>query len=395
MTIQVDKRTLKQKNHLEELKDIALKKGGKCLSCIYKNNISMLEWQCKRGHRWFMKPSYVKYGTWCNVCKKINILDDMKKYAESRDGKCLSDKFTNSKTKLLWQCNSGHVWKSNSAKYNQSWCPYCAKAAFLSEAKCRFIFEKLTGYEFKTNRSVLNGLELDGYCNILRMAFEYQGQQHYKFVKYFHKTRENFYERQRRDEKKKELCNNKKIHFLAIPHWKNIDDDTLFGFIKDWVISKNISTLEWRIEYWKTFYAGFINILDSLRKMAAKKNGKLISTEYHGSLFPLKWQCQYGHKWEGSSAGIQQGHWCIKCNANNIAKRNKNTLSKVQNIAQDNNSLLIDTEYKNNITPLKWKCLICFNSWLSTLNCMKTRLLKGKWCLFCKTTRHRTKRRFK
>lgn len=52
----------------------------------------------------------------------------MQELAKSRGGKCLSDKYINNRTKLRWQCNEGHIWKStpNSIK-NGSWCPICSR----------------------------------------------------------------------------------------------------------------------------------------------------------------------------------------------------------------------------------------------------------------------------
>lgn len=35
-----------------------------------------------------------------------------------------------------------------------------------------------------------HSIELDGYCSELKLAFEYNGVQHYKFVPRFHKTME-------------------------------------------------------------------------------------------------------------------------------------------------------------------------------------------------------------
>jgi hypothetical protein len=99
----------------------------------------------------------------------------------------------------------------------------------------------------------------------------------------------------------------------------------------------------------------------------------------------LEFKCNKGHKWSTSPGVIRLGSWCPKCNAEAISVRNRNSISHVQKLARKNNSILMSKGYKNNISPLKWKCNVCDNNWVATLNCMKTRLLKDKWCLFCKS----------
>jgi hypothetical protein len=48
--------------------DIALKRGGRCLSKDYINIAVKLLWQCQYGHQWSATPANVKRGTWCPVC---------------------------------------------------------------------------------------------------------------------------------------------------------------------------------------------------------------------------------------------------------------------------------------------------------------------------------------
>lgn len=49
-----------------------------------------------------------------------------KQFAENKSGKCLSDSYVNCRTKLQWQCESGHVWAAQPRKIKEgSWCPEC------------------------------------------------------------------------------------------------------------------------------------------------------------------------------------------------------------------------------------------------------------------------------
>lgn len=105
------------------------------------------------------------------------------------------------------------------------------------ENKCREVFENIFQTEFPKirpgflrNNKTGKNMELDGYNGDLKLAFEYQGQQHYNFSPYFHKTEEKFAEQVYRDRLKKELCEKNEIKLVEIPF--NIEYDDLEDYIK-------------------------------------------------------------------------------------------------------------------------------------------------------------------
>jgi len=55
------------------MQEIAIARGGYCLSTEYINNKTKLSWECNEGHTWMARPSDVKNnGTWCAVCAHRN-----------------------------------------------------------------------------------------------------------------------------------------------------------------------------------------------------------------------------------------------------------------------------------------------------------------------------------
>lgn len=114
-------------------------------------------------------------------------IQELQKVASERGGKCLSDIYLGIDKKHDWICNEGHNW--NSTPHNVlrgTWCPICSEYESLSERICRIFFEKIFKAKFpKTKPKWLrnskgNLMELDGYNEKLKIAFEYQGRQHYK-----------------------------------------------------------------------------------------------------------------------------------------------------------------------------------------------------------------------
>jgi len=101
------------------------------------------------------------------------------------------------------------------------------------EIECRHVMEDI----FKTNfnkarpdflRNTVTGglhnLELDCYSDTLRLAVEYNGIQHYKYVPFFHKNKEAFLNQKYRDYMKRQLCKENRIVLIEVPYDVKISD---------------------------------------------------------------------------------------------------------------------------------------------------------------------------
>lgn len=93
------------------------------------------------------------------------------------------------------------------------------------EMECKRAVESITGKTFtKCRPSFLrnsvteSNLELDCYNDELKIAVEYNGEQHYNFIPYFHKTKDAFYNIKYRDEIKKRLCFENAIRLIVVPY---------------------------------------------------------------------------------------------------------------------------------------------------------------------------------
>jgi hypothetical protein len=106
----------------------------------------------------------------------------------------------------------------------------CPKCLYKNEQECREILEKLTCKKFNkiVKMFVIDGTwyELDGYNEELKMAFEYQGEQHYFQIDHFHREDNSLLKQQIRDEIKKRLCKKEKIKLIEIPYY--IENKELF-----------------------------------------------------------------------------------------------------------------------------------------------------------------------
>jgi len=143
------KRVEGRKLGIEEMRRIAKERGGKCISDIYVNNRTKLLWECANGYQWETTPTSVKRGSWCPHCAG-NIqptIEEMHLLAESRGGKCLSARYIRAHKKLLWECAYGHKWEARPDHTKRgSWCPECSSG--LGERICREFFEQIFGMDF-------------------------------------------------------------------------------------------------------------------------------------------------------------------------------------------------------------------------------------------------------
>lgn len=93
-----------------------------------------------------------------------------------------------------------------------------------NEKRCREIFESTFNKPFPTvrpdwlkNPETGRNLELDGFCEELSIAFEYDGEQHCRPNSYFHKTPEDFINQTKRDDLKDKICKERGIKLIRIP----------------------------------------------------------------------------------------------------------------------------------------------------------------------------------
>ena len=124
-----ERRRFHERLTITAMRDLAIARGGMCLSPEYLGSKFKLTWECELGHRWQAAPSYIVQGTWCPVCarnQRLN-LPLFQELAASRGGMCLSETYVNERTVLEWRCADGHEWKALPEKIKRgSWCPTCA-----------------------------------------------------------------------------------------------------------------------------------------------------------------------------------------------------------------------------------------------------------------------------
>lgn len=172
-------------------------KGGRCLSSQYTNVDTKLEWECDKKHTWWATFNHIKgAGSWCPKCANVSAhsLEFCIGMAKNNDGECLSDIYINSKTKMRWRCKNGHCWSATlfSIKNMNSWCPECR--VFKAQSELARIVEILLNsrvvqnyrkFEWLRVNKIGSAMEIDIYVPELKIAIEYDGEQHFRPVRWY------------------------------------------------------------------------------------------------------------------------------------------------------------------------------------------------------------------
>lgn len=317
-----------QRDTIDDFIKIIRNKGGKCLSTNYINaQQSRIHVECKFGHRWYALPQGLKKGTWCRKCYGTakSTLEEIKDLAKGRDGKCLSDNYVNDMTKMIWSCSENHIWRAspNNIKSGK-WCPTCSKG--IGERTCRLSFEKIFGEEFNSIRPDWlknisgNKMELDGFNEKLKIAFEHQGRQHYsdsnvniRYIK--QSTIEN-------DKQKAKICKKLGITIIYIPEvFTDVKLDDLITYIIKQLDKHNISypkeAKNYRLNpsevYTYTKNRELIEREKRAEKIIKNLGAKTLDIYRTNSGVKIRVKCKNNHILSTTTSQILKGIVCRKC----------------------------------------------------------------------------------
>lgn len=374
--------------NIDYCKKISNKLDIICHSTEYKNLKSKMKWECKNcGYKW--EASFASIKTYknkgCPHCKKVRITEeDLLNMAHNWGGEYLNKKYKNSLEPLRWKCRDGHIfylpWETVKSG---RWCPICN--SFVGEEISRGILNRIFGTNFVKKRIIKTDktkvpLELDGYCSANRIAFEYQGLQHYKYVEHFHKTTEDYEKRLEYDEIKEKWCKQNNIKLIVILDFIKYDNlNRMIEIIEDAIKKAELDIPTYtKPNKISEIYKSNVN---ELKKICEGNGGKLITDTFLGWSQKHEFECNNGHRWQTSAYSVKHGSWCKKCKSiENGLKLRKYTYKDAKKIAEKRDGICL-SKYKTfcNDTQLTWYCNKHEKEWKAPIS----RIINGAWCPSC------------
>jgi hypothetical protein len=110
-------------------------------------------------------------------------------------------------------------------------------------------------------------------------------------------------------------------------------------------------------------------------KIAAEKEGSLLTKNLEVGTDAGMWKCKEGHIWKAKVRKIAAGSWCPICAIEN----KKIGIDKMYAVAESRGGKCLSNIYKDTHSHLKWQCSKG-HIWMAT----SSNVMRGTWCPYCR-----------
>ncbi|QBE66352.1 hypothetical protein EWM63_28045 [Pseudoduganella lutea] len=348
---------------------------------------------------WTVDAGYLmRTQRWCGHCaKSVKKTDNQVEMELGIRGFALLSDYRNANAEITVKCTNGHVVTHTLSKIvnGNVGCPQCFSPR--EEAVVQHYLEYFLGIRFDQVRKrpawlyELSGqrLELDGYCTEWKLAFEYQGEHHYKTVGYAIGSALSAV--QARDAAKSAACKAAGVLLIVVPTLpKRWNEQIAADHVAQCLVSQGFGLRRKACDAPK-FIKREPEKLSVFRTAIEAAEGALLEEVYKGYHRGHLIRCAFGHEWLGTPASIFRGCWCPKCarqksvagSKRERAKRYESSkparLQQLREIVEAAGGTLLEAEYKGLRSPHAVTCGKCGHAWSPTAQS----LFAGHFCQRC------------
>lgn len=255
----------------------------------------------------------------------------------------------NTKHKHEWECVFGHKTKRTfdsiqaAIRGSKSPCNKC-HVRYHGEETLRFAIETITLELFPkvrpkwlTDPVTGNPLELDGYSDALKLAFEFDGKQHDEHVPHFQPGIADFQNQQRKDKVKESLCEEAGVTLIRVKQDEQIlrNSDVLIAKVE----AVRPEVVKNTIIDWTTFEPNNrFDLLEKAKSHAEKYGGVCNSKVILSPNDRVQFYCpKHDHNWEPRyNVAIKRDQWCKECGYEARAEKQSTSIThdRINNICE-------------------------------------------------------------
>ncbi len=393
---------LKRKKAYRKAKKVISAKGGTLITGEneYIEHMGKLEIECPKHGVFETHKDGIISGHWCPSCKfeKLNKIHrkpwkEVKQIVTKHGWTLLTEKtkYVNSK-KIKVTCPDGHIsTRSLQAITSGKGCYRCnaSRGEEISRSICEKIFNKPFPSKRPSFLKTSHGgrLELDGYNEELSIAFEYQGEQHYRAGTRSYFTQDKVIKIQKRDTLKKQLCNQNNISLIIIPAFPEkvfYDPKKVIELVELSINKAGVIMPQWQKKDFDPIKeTNLTGKIKKWRHIANRVNVILHDTVWKGTKHKYSWECKNcSHTWKSSAYARKKGFGCPVCRRKAYGlSRRKYSIEYLHLYAENKDGKCMDREYKGVLYRYNWKCNKCHHKWKTSWGNI---LYQNTWCPKCR-----------
>jgi very-short-patch-repair endonuclease len=232
-----------RKKTIEEIRKVFEERGCTLLSNVYTNNCTKLDYLCHNGHEhqitWRDFQSKRKYNG-CPYCAQTKppTIEEVRLFFEQKECKLLSTEYINAHSNLQYVCPKEHARCTTWTNFYhlEEGCGLCNERKNqkkLGEILRSIFFDEVRPED---NLEFLGLQRVDFSVRVFNLAFEYDGAQHYKVVKWFGGEVGLLY-RQELDRRKENLCKERGYTLIRVVY----NEELSVEIIKEKLSQSNIN----------------------------------------------------------------------------------------------------------------------------------------------------------
>ncbi len=373
---------------IEDMRHLAAERGGKCLSTVYVDKATPLEWMCAQNHVWQTIPHVIVHGSWCPHCAKTRKLElkNLQAIARARNGRLLSRYYVDAKTPLWWTCAAKHIWRAKAGHvrgtqyHTGSWCRVCAYRARRKRPSHFVTIGEMKGIAVQRGGECISDIYVNSKTKLrFRCAKGHEWMGNPAAVKSGSWCPRCGHQLTEIDE------------VLAVAMERGVK---LVSPASEYTSGSSVLLWEctqghrWKasgtqVKRWRGCSQCLPNrpgSIEEMREIARARGGECLSKRYVNSTTPLRWRCADGHVWMAAPDRLKahghakQGAWCAAC----YHASTKAGIDRMQEIACARGGQCLSKKYVDGMTPLIWRCS-AGHVWKTTPKIV----VKGAWCPQC------------